>query len=86
MLDWTRRLFTLALVSTLAACGGSDEITLDPPQNIVQVAQTDSRFTVLAEAVVAADLATALSAPGPLTVFALTNAAFNALLTVRGVT
>ncbi len=86
MLDWTRRLFTLALVSTLAACGGSDEITLDPPQNIVQVAQTDSRFTVLAEAVVAADLATALSAPGPLTVFAPTNDAFNALLTELGVT
>lgn len=86
MLDWTRRLFTLALVSSLAACGGSDEITLDPPQNIVQVAQTDSRFTVLAEAVVAADLAPALSAPGPLTVFAPTNDAFNALLAELGIT
>lgn len=86
MLDWTRRLFTLALVSSLAACGGSDEITLDPPQNIVQVAQTDSRFTVLAEAVVAADLAAALSAPGPLTVLAPTNDAFNALLTELGIT
>ncbi len=86
MQHWTRRLFALAMVSTLAACGGSDEITLDPPQNIVQVAQTDSRFTVLAEAVVAADLATALSAPGPLTVFAPTNDAFNALLTELGLT
>lgn len=86
MFDPTRRLFTLALVSGLAACGGSDEITTDPPQNIVQVAQTDSRFTVLAEAVVAADLATALSAPGPLTVFAPTNDAFNALLTELGLT
>jgi uncharacterized surface protein with fasciclin (FAS1) repeats len=86
MQHWTRRLFALAMVSTLAACGGSDEITLDPPQNIVQIAQTDSRFTVLAEAVVAADLATALSAPGPLTVFAPTNDAFNALLTELGLT
>lgn len=86
MFDWTRRLFALAMVSSLAACGGSDEITLDPPQNIVQVAQTDSRFTVLAEAVVAADLATALSAPGPLTVFAPTNDAFTALLAELGLT
>lgn len=87
MLDPTRRLFTLALVSSgLAACGGSDDITLDPPQNIVQIAQTDSRFSVLVEAVVAAELATALSAPGPLTVFAPTNDAFNALLAELGVT
>ena len=86
MLNWTRRVFALALVSTLAACGGSDDIKLDPPQNIVQIAQTDSRFTVLAEAVVAANLAGALSAPGPLTVFAPTDAAFNALLTELGIT
>ncbi len=86
MLDLTRRSFALAMVSGLAACGGSDDIALDPPQNIVQVAQTDSRFTVLAEAVVAADLATALSAPGPLTVFAPTNDAFTALLAELGVT
>ena len=84
MFDSTRRLLMLAVVAGLAACGGSDEITLDPPQNIVQVAQTDSRFTVLAEAVVAADLASALSAPGPLTVFAPTNDAFSALLTELG--
>lgn len=86
MFDWTRRLFALALVATLSACGGSDEITLDPPSNIVQIAQTDSRFTVLTEAVVAANLTTALSAPGPLTVFAPTDAAFNALLSELGIT
>jgi len=87
MFDWTRRLFAMALVATLSACGGgSDEIALDPPRNIVQIAQTDSRFTVLAEAVVAANLATALSAPGPLTVFAPTDAAFNALLTELRIT
>ena len=86
MFDWTRCLFALALVATLSACGGSDEITLDPPSNIVQIAQTDSRFTVLTEAVVAANLTTALSAPGPLTVFAPTDAAFNALLSELGIT
>ena len=47
--------------------------------NVVQMAQTNPTFSVLVEAVVAANLADALSAPGPFTVFAPTNDAFVAL-------
>ena len=50
------------------------------------MAQADPDFSILVEAVVAADLATTLSGPGPFTVFAPTNAAFAALLTELGVT
>ncbi len=76
-------LFSLAAVATLAACGGND----DPHQeNIVGTAKADSRFSILVEAVVAADLATTLSGPGPFTVLAPTNDAFAALLTELGVT
>jgi uncharacterized surface protein with fasciclin (FAS1) repeats len=44
------------------------------------------QFSLLVEAVVAADLVDALSAAGPLTVFAPTNDAFAALLTELGTT
>ena len=56
-----------------------------PAENIVQVAQSLPQFSILVEAVVAAGLADALSAPGPLTVFAPTNDAFAALLTELGI-
>jgi uncharacterized surface protein with fasciclin (FAS1) repeats len=48
--------------------------------NVVQMAQLNPTFSVLVEAVVAADLAGQLSAPGPFTVFAPTNDAFTAAL------
>ncbi len=74
-----------ALVVTLvAACGGGDGDA--PPPTVVQAAQSDPRFSVLAEAVVAADLAGTLSAAGPFTVFAPTNDAFTALLGELGLT
>ncbi len=73
-----------AATALLAACGGGDnEPTL---QNIVQIAQSDPQFSILVEAVVAADLAGTLAAPGPFTVFAPTNDAFVALLGELGVT
>jgi uncharacterized surface protein with fasciclin (FAS1) repeats len=52
----------------------------------VQVAQKDSRFSILVEAVQSAGLTETLSGPGPYTVFAPTNDAFAALLTELGVT
>lgn len=48
--------------------------------NVVQMAQSNSVFSVLAEAVVAADLAGTLSGTGPFTVFAPTDDAFSAAL------
>jgi uncharacterized surface protein with fasciclin (FAS1) repeats len=85
MIDWLKRAAAISVVSLVAACGGSNDHD-DPQLNIVQTAQADSQFSILVEAVVAADLATTLSGPGPFTVFAPTNTAFAALLTELGVT
>lgn len=56
--------------------------------NVVEIAISDERFSILVDAVVKADLADALSAEGPYTVFAPTNDAFEALfasLNVNGI-
>jgi uncharacterized surface protein with fasciclin (FAS1) repeats len=68
-----------------------DKVILPADKNIVQTAQalaagSPGEFGILVEAVVAADLATTLSGPGPFTVFAPTDAAFAALLAELGVT
>ena len=63
-----------------------DTVLLPANKNIVQTAQAAPDFSILVEAVVAADLVDALSAPGPLTVFAPTNAAFADLLAELGIT
>jgi uncharacterized surface protein with fasciclin (FAS1) repeats len=57
-----------------------DRVLLPADKNIVQTAQALPDFSILVDAVVAAGLVPALSATGPLTVFAPTNAAFAALL------
>lgn len=57
-----------------------------PEENIVAVAQANPQFSILVEAVVAADLAGTLSGPGPFTVFAPTDDAFASLLVELGVT
>ncbi|MBS0466352.1 MAG: fasciclin domain-containing protein [Proteobacteria bacterium] len=82
MLRWITGIFSVLLLAFAAGCGGSD----DHPGNVVQVAQSDSRFSILVEAVQAAGLADTLSAPGPYTVFAPTNDAFKALFGELGVT
>ncbi|HET8723825.1 MAG TPA: fasciclin domain-containing protein [Anaeromyxobacteraceae bacterium] len=77
----------LSLGAVLTACGdSSDTNPAAPTQNVVQLAQGNPDLGILVEAVGAADLAGALSGPGPFTVFAPTNAAFAALLTELGVT
>ena len=48
-------------------------------KTIVEIASEDARFSTLVAAVGAAGLADALSGPGPFTVFAPTNDAFDAL-------
>ena len=86
--------FAACSVLFLAACGSDDstsdttvaaettaapETTMAVTDNIVEVAQANADFTTLVAAVVAADLATTLSGAGPFTVFAPTDAAFEAL-------
>jgi uncharacterized surface protein with fasciclin (FAS1) repeats len=63
-----------------------DKVILPANRNIVQTAQSLPDFSVLVEAVIAANLQGTLSGTGPFTVFAPTNAAFTALLTELNVT
>ena len=79
MLFWIKRIAAVATVAAVTACGGGDDHPA--PVNIVQTAQANAQFSILVEAVIAADLATTLSGTGPFTVFAPTNDAFAALLT-----
>lgn len=83
--------FAAASVLFLAACGDDNSTsdttvaadTTEAPAaeagTIVEVAQGNADFSTLVAAVVAADLAETLSGEGPFTVFAPTNAAFEAL-------
>lgn len=83
----TRSSLALTLATVLVACGSETADAGTPTtQNVVQLAQGNPDLSILVEAVVAGDLAGTLSAPGPYTVFAPTNAAFAALLTELGVT
>jgi uncharacterized surface protein with fasciclin (FAS1) repeats len=79
-----RTVLAVCAVAFLAACGGNDDEVHQ--LNIVETAVATPDFSILVEAVTAAGLAETLSGPGPLTVFAPTNAAFAALLTELGVT
>jgi len=63
-----------------------DSVVMPPSMNIVQTAQATADVSVLVEALIAADLVTTLSGPGPFTVFAPSNAAFTALLTNLSIT
>lgn len=75
VLHWMKRLGAALMLAGLAACGGSD-----PEPDIVDTARADPRFSVLVEAVQAAELGATLSGPGPFTLFAPTDEAFTALL------
>jgi uncharacterized surface protein with fasciclin (FAS1) repeats len=80
MTTWFRWLALAGITSFLAACGGDDH-----PPTAVGVAQSDSRFSILVEAVNAAGLTDTLNGAGPYTVFAPTNDAFASLLAELGV-
>lgn len=86
MFRWLKHLAALSVVAVLAACGSSDDDDSSANRNVVQQAQADSRFSILVEAVVAADLAPTLSGAGPFTVFAPTDEAFASLLVELGIT
>jgi transforming growth factor-beta-induced protein len=81
------RLLTLLLFSSLflVACDDDDDddddpMTPAPTQSIVQIAQGNNDFESLVAALSAADLVDDLSGDGPFTVFAPTDAAFDALI------
>jgi len=84
----------LALAVGVAACGDDDDETTtsgaatteqttgsgaEAGENVVQVAQGTPDLSTLVEALTAAELAKTLEGPGPFTVFAPTNEAFEAL-------
>jgi len=56
-----------------------DAVLMPADKNVVEVAQAVPALSTLVQAVIAADLVTTLSGAGPFTVFAPTNAAFDAL-------
>ena len=70
-------------VMAMAAPGSNDPVVggapMYPTKNIVQNASTADNLTILVAAVKAADLVQPLETPGPFTVFAPTNDAFNKL-------
>jgi uncharacterized surface protein with fasciclin (FAS1) repeats len=63
----------------LAACGGGDDAApvAAPTKNIVELAVATPTLSTLVTAVTAAGLTSTLSSPGPFTVFAPTNTAFD---------
>ncbi len=69
------------LIATTAALGlaGSAALAQDQPGTIVETAQGAEDFSTLVSAVESAGLVETLSGEGPFTVFAPTNAAFDAL-------
>jgi transforming growth factor-beta-induced protein len=77
-------LAALLMVGVFTSCSKDDDPKVET-KNIVQTAVSDPQFSILVSALQKANLVTALEGPGPLTVFAPTNAAFNALFTQLGV-
>jgi uncharacterized surface protein with fasciclin (FAS1) repeats len=88
--DGRNRKSVISATDAIAANGvvhTVDRVLLPANRNIVETAIAAApEFSILVEAVVAANLQGALSGAGPLTVFAPTNAAFAALLTELGLT
>jgi uncharacterized surface protein with fasciclin (FAS1) repeats len=76
-------LFSLLMVVFVIGCSDDDDGNImgnnGPTMDIVETAAADGRFTTLLAAAEAADLVDALKGEGPLTVFAPTDDAFNAL-------
>lgn len=72
-----RNILRGAAAAALLAAAGCATPPAEP--TIVDIASQDARFSTLVTAVQAAGLVETLSGPGPFTVFAPTNAAFDAL-------
>jgi transforming growth factor-beta-induced protein len=74
-----------AMIAVFASCKKDEDTSMPDSKNIVQVASSDNQFSILTAALTKAGLATTLQGPGPFTVFAPTNDAFNALFVQLGV-
>ncbi|MBE0676842.1 MAG: fasciclin domain-containing protein [Bacteroidales bacterium] len=73
-------------IAVLTSCEKEDEQMTDPSQmTIAEYASYDSNFSILVSALSKAGLVSTLNGAGNFTVFAPTNAAFNALFTDLGV-
>jgi uncharacterized surface protein with fasciclin (FAS1) repeats len=81
MFQWFKAIVTVSTVAFLAACGGSDDHppAAQPTQNIVQLAQAQNLNALVSAATKAGLAGTLGNASANLTVFAPTDAAFNAL-------
>jgi transforming growth factor-beta-induced protein len=76
----------LAVLITVSSCNkDEDPVTPVATPSIVDIATGNNDFSILVEALTKADLVTALQGDGPFTVFAPTNAAFEALFTALNV-
>jgi uncharacterized surface protein with fasciclin (FAS1) repeats len=73
-------LFALFIAMGFSSCNNEDPMPIEPEANIVEVAGLNANFSTLVAAVQQAGLVETLSSPGPFTVFAPTNDAFNRFL------
>ena len=72
----TLGLVLLGMITILSSCGDDDD-PIDDPQDLVEIAVANG-YSRLADALTEAGLVSTLQSPGPYTVFAPTNAAFEA--------
>jgi uncharacterized surface protein with fasciclin (FAS1) repeats len=73
------KLFKFGIVAACAMSGSVALAQSDMPSTVVDIVVGSDDHTTLEQAVIAADLAGALSGEGPFTVFAPTDSAFSAL-------
>ena len=73
-------LFALSLLTFTACDNDDDEMVTPDPMNIVETAVATADLSILVDALTQANLVSTLETDGPFTVFAPTNAAFQALL------
>lgn len=77
---WLSSLLLFGALTLFTSCDDDDDDDMMEPQDIVTFAQNSDDYTILAEAVAAANLDGVLGGTGPYTVFAPDNDAFQALL------
>jgi len=88
LFNWNLKItaVAIALGFGLVACNDDDDTPIIETNTIVDVASGNANFSTLVAAVDRADLVATLSSPGPFTVFAPTNDAFEDFLTANGLT